>query len=102
MLKDVRVWMAAVGFAIAAVLIGRFVTPARPPAVAAESVPKIRYVCRESGEVFTLPMTGTVLPHPATGRETLVPATYDKKTKRWKPGPPPGIMHQKGMLKPAS
>lgn len=102
MLKDARVWTAAVAFVIAAVLIGRSAMPARPPAVEAESVPEIRYVCRESGDVFTMRMSGNVLAHPTTGRPTLVPASYDKKTKTWKPGPPPEIMHKKGLLKTAS
>ncbi len=102
MLKDARVWTAAVAFVIAAVLIARFVIPARPPAVVADSLSEIRYVCRESGEVFTLRMTGAVLDHPTTGKPTLVPAVYDAKRKQWKPGPPPEIMHKKGLLKPAS
>ena len=88
MLKDARIWTAAVALSVAAVLIGRFVIPVRPPAVAEAEIPEIRYVCRESGEVFTLRMAGEVLD--------------DAKRKKWKPGPPLEIMHKKGLLKPAS
>lgn len=102
MLKDARIWTAAVALSVAAVLIGRFVIPVRPPAVAEAEIPEIRYVCRESGEVFTLRMAGEVLDHPMTGQPTLVPAVYDAKRKKWKPGPPLEIMHKKGLLKPAS
>ena len=102
MLKDARIWTAAVALSVAAVLIGRFVIPVRPPAVAEAEIPEIRYVCRESGEVFTLRMAGEVLDHPMTGQPTLVPAVYDAKRKKWKPGPPLEIMHQKGLIKPAS
>jgi hypothetical protein len=102
MLKDARLWTAVVALAVGVVLIGRAAIPGRPPTVAAQSVPEIRYVCRESGEVFTLPMAGSPLAHPKTGRTTLVPARYDEKRKRWLPGPPVEIMHRKGLLKPAS
>lgn len=100
--KDPRTWTAAVAGAIAAVLIGRVVIPARPPAVAPQSVPLIHYVCRESGEVFEFPFAASVREHPQTGRPTLVPAVYDAKRKRWKPGPPPEVMHRRGLLGPAS
>lgn len=102
MLKDARLWTAVVALAVGVVLIARAAIPGRPPAVATQSVPEIRYVCRESGEVFTLPMAGSPLAHPKTGRTTLVPARFDKKSKRWLPGPPVEIMHRRGLLKPAS
>ncbi|MFM9195888.1 MAG: hypothetical protein ACKOWG_09120 [Planctomycetia bacterium] len=102
MLKDPRSWTAAVAFVIAAVLIGRFTISARPPAVMPESVQEIRYVCRETGEVFALPFEASARVNPKTGRSTLVPAVYDAKRKRWKPGPPPEIMHRKGLIRPAS
>ena len=99
--KDPRVWTAVVALGIAAWLIGPSVIPVRPPAVSEDAIPKITYVCRESGEVFTLRMAGEVHEHPATGKPTLVPAVYDAKRKKWKPGPPLEIMHQKGLIKPA-
>jgi hypothetical protein len=102
MFKDPRVWTAVVAAGIAAWLLGPYVLPARPPVVAEETIPEIRYVCRESGEVFTQRMTGDVLDHPKTGKPTLVPAVYDKKTKSWKPGPRLEIMHKKGLIQPAS
>ena len=46
--------------------------------------------------------TAAVLTHPATGKSTLVPAVYDARAKQWKPGPPPEVMHRKGLLRPAS
>lgn len=101
-MRDVRIWGAIAAFVAAGWLIAPVVFRPRPPAVAAEAVPEIRYVCRKSGQVFTLPMTGDVLPHPATGEPTLVPAVYDPRLRKWRPGPPRDVMHRKGMLKPAS
>lgn len=100
--KDPRVWTAVVALGIAAWLIAPFVMPARPPAASEDAIPQITYVCKESGEVFTLRMTGEVLEHPTTGKPTLVPAVYDAKRKKWKPGPPLEIMHKQGLLRPAS
>lgn len=101
-LHDARLWTATVALAIGGVLIARAAIPGRPPTVQPEAVSGIRYVCRESGEVFTLPMTGAPLAHPRTGRSTLVPARYDAKAKRWRPGPPIEVMHREGLLKPSS
>ncbi|MFM8635965.1 MAG: hypothetical protein ACKOEX_14345 [Planctomycetia bacterium] len=101
-MKDVRVWMAVALFMVTGWLISPFVFPPRPPEVSAGSIPEIRYVCRKSGEVFTLPLAGDVLDNPKTGEPTLVPAVYDARRKRWRPGPPLDVMRQKGMLKPAT
>ena len=100
--RDPRIWTAVVALGIAAWLIGPSMIPARPPAVSEDAIPTITYVCRESGEVFTLRMAGEVLEHPTTGKPTLVPAVYDAKRKKWKPGPPLEIMHKQGLLRPAS
>jgi len=102
MLKNARIWTAVVAFGVAACLIGLAVLPARAPAVAEESIAEIRYVCTETGEVFTRPLTSAALPHPTTGKVTLVPAVYDPKKKTWKPGPPLDVMHRRGLLRPSS
>jgi len=99
-MKDMRVWVAAAGFLIAAWLLGPFVLPHRAPAVSDVSPPQIRYVCRKSGAVFTLPMTGELLAHPETGEMTLVPAVYDKRRMQWRPGPPLEVMRRQGLLAP--
>ncbi|NCY02859.1 MAG: hypothetical protein EBX36_08110 [Planctomycetia bacterium] len=101
-LGDPRVWTAAVACLIAAAVVGRFAMPPRPPAVAAEAVAEIRYICRESGELFERPLDAASRIHPKTGKPTLVPAVYDAKRRQWKAGPPPEIMHRKGLLGPAS
>lgn len=100
-MRDVRIWGVIAAFAAAGWLLAPFVFRSRPPEVT-DAVPEIRYVCRKSGDVFTLPMTGAVLPHPTTGEPTLVPAVYDARLRKWRPGPPRDVMHRKGMLKPAS
>lgn len=100
-MKDARIWMAVVSCAVAAWLIAPSVFPPRAPAVAEELIPQIRYVCKKSGEVFTLPLTSDVLENPKTGEPTLVPAVYDKRRKKWRPGPPLEMMHRQGLLKPA-
>ena len=97
---DPRVWTAMVAFGAAAVLLVRAVLPARAPAVAEESIAEIHYVCTESGEVFTRRLTAASLPHPTTGKPTLVPAVYDPRKKKWKPGPPLEVMHRRGLLRP--
>ena len=102
MLKDARFWTAAVAFGLAAFLLGPAILPARAPAVAEDSIPEIRYVCTETGEVFMRRLTAAALPHPTTGEATLVPAVYDRKKKTWKAGPPPEIMHRRGLLRPSS
>ena len=102
MLKDVRIWIAAAAFGAAACLLGTTVFPARAPAVAEESIAEIRYVCTETGEVFTRRLTAAALPHPTTGSPTLVPAVFDPKKKKWKPGPPLDVMHRRGLLRPSS
>jgi hypothetical protein len=100
-MKDPRLWLAVVAFAVAAWLIAPSVFPPRPPAVAEELISQIRYVCRKSGEVFTLPLAGDVVDNPKTGEPTLVPAVYDARRKKWRPGPPLDVMHRQGLLMPA-
>jgi hypothetical protein len=102
MLKDARFWTAIVAFGAASFLLVPAVLPARAPAVAEESIAEIRYVCTETGEAFTRRMTAAALPHPTTGKPTLVPAVYDPKKKTWKPGPPLDVMHRRGLLRPSS
>jgi hypothetical protein len=102
MFKDARFWTAVVAFGLAALLLVPAVLPVRAPAVAEESIPEIRYVCTETGEVFIRRLTAAALPHPTTGKPTLVPAVYDPKKKTWKAGPPPDVMHRRGLLRPAS
>ena len=101
MIGDARAWTAIVAFGAAACLLVPAVLPARAPAVAEESIAEIRYVCTETGDVFTRRLTAAALPHPTTGKSTLVPAVYDPKKKRWKPGPPLEVMHRRGLLRPA-
>lgn len=102
MFKDARFWTAVVSCGLAAFLIAPAVLPARAPVVAEESIAEIRYVCTETGEVFTRRLTAAALPHPTTGKPSLVPAVYDAKRKKWKPGPPLEVMQRKGLLRPAS
>ena len=102
MLKDARFWTAVVAFGLAAFLLVPAILPARAPAVAEDSIPEIHYVCTETGEVFMRRLTAAALPHPTTGEATLVPAVYDRKKKTWKAGPPPEIMHRRGLLRPSS
>ena len=102
MLKDAGLWTAIVAFGAAACLLVPTVLPARVPAVAKESIAELRYVCTETGEVFTRRLTAAALPHPTTGKATLVPAVYDPRQKRWKPGPPLDVMHRRGQLRPSS
>lgn len=100
-MKDIRVWIAAVAIAVAAWSVSPFVFPPRAPAVEEELVPRIRYVCRKSGEVFVLPVAGDVVDNPKTGAPTLVPAVYDARRRTWRPGPPLQVMHRKGLLRGA-
>lgn len=102
MARDPRLWTAVVAFTVAAWLITPHVVGRRPPAVAADTAAEIPYVCVESGEVFRLPSCESAQVHPTTGKPTLVPAVYDAKRKKWKPGPPLEIMHKQGLLRPAS
>ena len=99
MFKDPRFWTAVFAFGVSACLLVPAVLTARPPAVAADTSPEVRYVCTETGEVFTRRLTAAALPHPTTGNPTLVPAVYDPKKKRWKPGPPLEVMHRQGRLR---
>ena len=98
-MKDARIWIAVAALTVAAWSISPLVFPPRAPVVAEELVPRIRYVCRNSGEVFTLPLAGDVLENPKTGAPTLVPAVYDARRKKWRPGPPLEVMHRKGLLR---
>jgi hypothetical protein len=100
--RDPRLWTAVIAFALAAWLIVPNVRGRRPPAVAADALVEVPYVCLESGEVFRLPSCESAQVNPTTGRPTLVPAVYDAKRKKWKPGPPLEIMYKKGLLRPAS
>jgi hypothetical protein len=101
-MKDPRIWIALVAFAVAAWLVAPFVFPPRAPAVAKELIPRIRYVCRKSGEVFVLPLAGDVVDNPKTGTPTLAPAVYDARRKQWRAGPPVDVMHRRGLLKPVA
>jgi hypothetical protein len=47
-------------------------------------------------------LTAAALPNPTTGKPTLVPAVFDAKKKRWRPGPPLDVMRKKGLLRPES
>lgn len=98
MVSDARIWFVGCGLVAVAWLLVPSLFPTQPPAVAAEDVPVVRYVCRESGETFDLPFTAGLLENPETGRQTLVPAVYDPRRKRWKPGPPLHVMHRMGLL----
>lgn len=100
MFKDPRVWSAAIGFAVAAWLIVPHFVGERRPDVSAERLPEIEYVCRESREVFRMPPTGSLLPNPKTGRATLVPAVYDRRTKTWRPGPPLEVRQREPVRRP--
>jgi hypothetical protein len=101
MMRDVRLWVAIGGFAVATWLVAPFILPCRAPPASDASAPEIRYVCRTSGEVFTLPLAGELVAHPGTGELSLVPAVYDERRKRWCPGPPLEVMRQQGLLGPA-
>jgi len=101
-MKDMRLWVAAAGFAAAAWLLAPVLLSRRAPPAADASSPEIHYVCRKSGEVFALPLTGEMVAHPATGERTLVPAVYDERRRRWVPGPPLDVMRQQGLLSPAA
>jgi hypothetical protein len=89
--KDPRIWLACGAFAAAAWLIVPQLSAARTPAVRAEDVPDIDYVCRETREVFRLPAAEGPQVNPRTGKATLVPAQFDARTKSWRPGPPPDV-----------
>lgn len=102
MLKDIRFWLASVAILFAVYLIGLQSSGKRRPHIRIEDVPQIRYVCKKSGEVFTLPLAGDVVDNPKTGEPTLAPAVYDAKRKKWRPGPPLEVMHRQGLLKSAS
>lgn len=101
-MRDIRLWVAVAGFAAAAWLLAPMLFSRRAPPVADMSSPDVRYVCRKSGEVFVLPLTGDLVAHPATGERTLVPAVYDERRRRWVPGPPLEVMRQRGLLSPAA
>ena len=98
LMKDMRLWGAIFGLVIASWLLYPSVFAKRPPAVENDDVIVIHYVCRESGKVFELPLAGECCEHPETGRQTLVPAVYDARRKKWRPGPPLAEMRQMGLL----
>ena len=100
--RDSRVWIGILASGLAAWLLAPVVFPPRPPAVAEDAVPEIHYVCTETGESFVRPLAAAALTHPTTGRPTLVPAVYDAKRKKWRPGPPLEVMRRQGLLRPAS
>jgi len=91
MLKDPRIWVACGALAVAAWLILPQLSAGRLPAVRAEDVPEIDYVCRETREVFRLPAAEGPQVNPRTGKASLVPAQFDPRTKGWRPGPPPDV-----------
>jgi len=97
-MKDMRLWGAILGLVIASWLLYPSVFAKRPPTVENDDVIVIHYVCRESGKVFELPLAGECCEHPETGRQTLVPAVYDARRKKWRPGPPLAEMRQMGLL----
>ena len=99
--KDIRIWFSAGAILVATYLIGSQFYGKPRPDFRIEDLPQIRYVCKKSGEVFTLPLMGDVHENPKTGEPTLVPAVYDKRRKKWRPGPPLEMMHRQGLLKPA-
>jgi len=101
MLRHPGFWGAVAAMGLAVWLILPHVRPARPPVVSADAAPEIRYVCTETGEVFTRRATAATLPHPVTAKPTLVPAVYDARRKQWRPGPPLEVMHRQGRLRPA-
>ena len=98
LMKDMRLWGAILGLVLASWLLYPSVFAKRPPAVGNDDVIVIHYVCGESGEVFELPLAGERCEHPETGRQTLVPAIYDARRKKWRPGPPLAKMRQMGLL----
>ena len=57
-MKDPRLLMVIAGLAVTVWLVAPFVFPPQPPAVAAEDILVIHYVCQESGDVYELPLTG--------------------------------------------
>lgn len=88
MLRDPRFWTALVAFGIGACLIVPHVIGERAPVVRVEELPETDYICRETKEVFRLPVAAGMVTNPKTGKATLMPAVYDAKKKSWKPGPP--------------
>ena len=58
----------------------------KPPAVDNDDEIVIHYICKESGKVFELPLAGECFEHPETGRQTLVPAIYDRRRSKWRLG----------------
>ena len=100
-MEDKRRWVAIVGLVIASWLLYPSVFARRPPAVDNDDEIVIHYVCKESGKVFELPLAGECCEHPETGRQTLVPAIYDRRRNKWRPGPPLAEMRQMGLLKTA-
>lgn len=101
-MSDVRLWLGVSTVVVATWLLAPAMFSPRAPSVAEEAIPQIHYVCKKSGEVFTLPLTGDILENPKTGEPTLVPAVYDARRKKWRPGPPLEVMHRQGLLKPAT
>ena len=96
-LREPQFWASGVALLIAAWLLVPQLMPSRPPATTGGQ-PEIRYICRKSGELFTLAATADSLPHPVTGRLTLVPAVFERRSGKWKPGPTLAVMHRRGLL----
>ena len=90
MLKDPRVWVAAVGLSAAGWLLGPrlIATVSSGRKLSQRQVVETDYLCRETKEVFRLPASPTPPPHPRTGRATLVRAEFDERLKKWKPAAP--------------
>lgn len=100
MINDIRLWLIGAGLSYAAWLIVSFLIPPQPPVVEVEDIPVIHYVCQETGELFKLPLTGSLIKNPTTDKLTLVPAVFDSRREKWRPGPPLEVMHRRGLLQP--
>lgn len=51
-------------------------------------VPRVVFVCKESGEVFVGPARATPAVHPVTGKATIMPGLYSPQKQVWMAAPP--------------
>lgn len=51
-------------------------------------VPRVVFVCKESGEVFVGPARPTPAVHPVTGKATIMPGLYSPQKQVWMAAPP--------------